>query len=224
MKRKSLHLALLASGVVSAVAFTFGGWAVITVEDVPEYLEAGKPTRIAFRVRQHGQNGLEGLEPKVSLRSGMTRSSVMAVGSSDRNGRYVATVTAPKAGEWTVRIESGFGPGTLTLRPIRAVAAGSAPPAPLAQAERGHQLFVAKGCVTCHVRGDDGDESMNAGPALTGRSYPAANLAKFLADPSASPLSPAKSPRGKMPNLELKEGEIASLVAFINSERKLSTR
>lgn len=224
MKRKSLHLALLAIGLVSTAAFAIGGWAVITVEDVPEYLEAGKPTRIAFRVRQHGQNGLEGLEPKVTLRSGMTRSSVMAVGSSDRNGRYVATLTAPKAGEWTVRIESGFGPGNLTLLPIRAVAAGGAPPAAIADAERGHQLFVAKGCVTCHVRGDDGDKGMNAGPALTGRSYPAANLAKFLADPKANPITAQKNVAWAMPNFELKEREIASLVAFINSERKLSAR
>ena len=84
-------------------------------------------------------------------------------------------------------------------------------------------LFAAKGCVTCHVHGgvDIKGQLANFGPNLTARRFPAQYLAQFLADPSIKP--PASANGARMPNLALKQADIASLIAFINDERKLTS-
>lgn len=214
----------LAALLVPVAAFTFGGWAVVTVDDLPDYVVAGKPVDLAFTVRQHGMTLLGDLSPKVTLKSGSTESTV-AAHSAGMKGRYVAAVTAPSAGEWSVRIQSGFGPSENTLLPVRAIAAGAQPPRPLADIDRGHRLFFAKGCVTCHVRGSEGTDGIKVGPDLTGRKYPPDYVAKFLDDPDKSPLSrQATTNNWRMPKLELREREIASLVAFLNSEGQVSSK
>ena len=48
------RLLMVAAISIPAAAFTFGGWAVTTVEDVPEYAIAGQPFDITYSVRQHG--------------------------------------------------------------------------------------------------------------------------------------------------------------------------
>jgi hypothetical protein len=68
---------------------------------------------------------------------------------------------------------------------------------------------------------DIAGEARNSGPDLTDRRFPADYLAKFLADPS---IKPPTNGMMRMPNPSLKEKDIAPLVAFINSERKLTSR
>ena len=84
----------------------------------------------------------------------------------------------------------------------------------------------AKGCFTCHVNTEvTNAQSMNIGPDLTGRRYPAEPLAKFLAHPDSIQLTRTTRPGPwKMPNLGLTEREIASLVAMINTGRQVSVR
>jgi hypothetical protein len=86
-----------------------------------------------------------------------------------------------------------------------------------AQIELGRQLFLAKGCITCHynTRAADRDEywTIDIGaPDLSNYSAHPEVLFIRLKDPVA-----AKSD-AKMPNLELKETEIEALIAFINSK------
>ena len=84
-----------------------------------------------------------------------------------------------------------------------------------ADAETGRQLFVAKGCVVCHVNEralDNAVEySTQAGPNLSAFHSDPAYLRLFLADPSAVRAA------SNMPNLDLAPDEIESLIAFINS-------
>jgi len=42
-----------------------GGWAVITLDDLPDHAVAGKPIKLVFVVRQHGRTLLTGLQPRV---------------------------------------------------------------------------------------------------------------------------------------------------------------
>src|SRR5262249_25794057 len=49
-----------------------GGWAVITVDDLPESAEVGKPLTLSFVVRQHGVTLLDDLRPSVEAKSGET--------------------------------------------------------------------------------------------------------------------------------------------------------
>src|SRR5947199_50889 len=78
-------------------------------------------------------------------------------------------------------------------------------------------LFVAKGCVTCHVHGDiEGSGTVAVGPELTGRRWPAEYLKLFLANPAIAP----RSGTFRMPDLGLKPQEIAALAAFLNAEHQ----
>lgn len=220
MKRYHAMLGVL---FVSATAATFGGWAVVTVDDLPEYAVAGKPVEIPFSVRQHGVTLLDNLSPTLIATSGETEITSPARATRDK-GHYVVSFTAPRPAMWTLRIKSGFGNSENTLQPFRVISAGAAAPRTLADDERGYHLFYAKGCVTCHMRGDDGAAGMKVGPELSARRYVAANLARFLADPDNNRLSNTPLVNVRMPKLDLKEREIASLVAFINSERTLGQR
>ena len=85
-------------------------------------------------------------------------------------------------------------------------------------AQRGEVLFRAKGCATCHVHG-----RVSGRTGEFGGGYPAAALdlttyandpellRRWLRDPQAV------KPTTDMPNLNLSEGEIADLIAFLNA-------
>jgi mono/diheme cytochrome c family protein len=213
MSKRSIYLATLTVGIAAALGFTFGGWAVVTVDDLPQSLTVGQPTRIGFIVRQHGFTLLANLKPSVVASNGASelRADARPTGSE---GHYEATITVPKAGRWTLELMSGFGPSSLKLHPIAALPAGTHAPAESA-VETGRRLFTAKGCVTCHVRGnDETNRSIKVGPDLTPKRYQAEYLARFLADPSIQRTPGAQA---RMPNFELRPIEIASLVAFLNS-------
>jgi cytochrome c2 len=177
-----------------------GGWATISVKDVPDYLVAGQATNLAFKVQQHGVEPLNGLRPTIVARSGSlsTTADAKQTGTSE----YAAALTLTQPGDWTITINSGFGRSQLTLLPIRVAAAGQQPVA-LTDAQRGERLFTAKGCTTCHVEFD-------IAPKLAGRSFAPDYLKRWLTDPQAV------KPGAKMPNPELKPAEIAALTTFLN--------
>ena len=93
-----------------------------------------------------------------------------------------------------------------------AVAASS-----VAQVEYGRQLFISKGCITCHYNSKAGSSSEYwtieiGAPDLSNFSANPEVIFLRLKDPSS-----VKSDT-KMPQLNLKEFEIEALVAFINSK------
>jgi hypothetical protein len=91
--------------------------------------------------------------------------------------------------------------------------------------ERGKRLFVAKGCITCHVHGSvdpAGTLQLKAvGPELTQKRYAPDYLRMYLADPSIR--APSTPNAMRMPNLGLKPAEIASLVAFVNNGQQVTS-
>ena len=191
-----------------------GGWAVTTVEDLPDYVTVGAPAALTFTVRQHGREPLARLTPTVEAVSGKLRTKVSATPKA-KAGQYAATLNLPQPGDWTITIHSGFHESKTTLLPIKAVAAGSVAPPALAETERGRRLYVAKGCVTCHSQ-------IPVGPALVGRQFPPDYLKKVLVDPQSLPALQGK-PR-EMPNLQLKQPEITALVAYLNADKVLGAR
>ena len=219
MTKSSVRLTMAGAGLALATiaAVRFGGWAVITVDDLPDYAEAGKPVTLSYVVRQHGITLLSGLSATVEARSGsaVLHASAKPLGS----GHYSAQLALPTAGDWTITIRSGFMRSEVTLLPLAVVAPKTTPTRVLANAERGRRLFVAKGCITCHVhQAVDGSGVVAVGPDLTDKRFAPQYLASFLADPSIKPPG-AKGER--MPKLDLRSPEIAALTSFINGERQV---
>lgn len=216
MLTKARPFAVAAVLVLGLVTTHAGGWAVITVEDLPEQLVAGKPATIEFSVRQHGQRLVSGLTAGIAANSGRRSVEAAAVPGKEA-GHYAATLTLPEPGEWTLTIHSGFGTSNITLLPIQAVAGGAAADrrngGPLTGATRGEHLFVAKGCVSCHAHSRIAARPIAPiGAELSDKRYSDMLLWKILEDPSVLPASGTFG----MPNLNLRPQEIAALVAFIN--------
>ncbi|HSA55217.1 MAG TPA: c-type cytochrome [Gemmatimonadaceae bacterium] len=220
MRRRSLGY-LMSALLLPPVAIYAGGWATITVEELPDYAVAGQPLELAFTVRQHGEEAMSGLRASIEGRSGRHRVEARAR-AGEKAGQYAVSLTLPEPGDWSLTIRSGFGPSDLTLLPIRAIAPGAAAPAALTDAERGRRLFVAKGCVTCHVHGTTNEKSMVPGPELTHKRFEAGYLKGWLANPTrrAGSLYPTLA----MPNLSLAEREIAALVSFLNAEGRSASK
>jgi hypothetical protein len=221
MSRTVFPIALVTVVALNILTARAGGWAVITVADLPEQIVAGEPTTFGFAVRQHAARLLTGLQGRVTARSG-SRSVTGTVTPKD-GGQYAAALTLPAPGEWVITIDSGFMNSAVRLLPMKAVAR-STPHVPLALMERGRQLFVAKGCQTCHVHRDVPSQlHVPVGSDLSDKRYSDVLLAKLLADPSIVPPSATYGPF-TMPDLQLQQTEIAALVAFINAPRTAAAR
>lgn len=211
MTAKPFHRILPGLLLLPAITAFAGGWAAISVRDLPDHAVAGQPVTLTFSVLQHGVHPVGGLNARVEATSAGRAATAKATPGS-KEGEYTATLTLPQPGEWTITIHSGFGNSRVKLVPLTVIAPGTRP-ATLAAGEQGRRLFVAKGCITCHVHADaEGTQSLSVGPDLTGRRFAAEYLAQFLANPAMKPSASGN----RMPNLNLKVPEIAALVAFIN--------
>jgi hypothetical protein len=199
----------------------FGGWAVISVENLPEYLVAGRPAELTFTILQHGQTPMNDLSPTLTLRQKgdrriWGRQSVEARRTSEP-GQYVASVLLRDSGSVQITIDANWHTAETTLLPIRVVGAtGTA--AALAPEDRGRDLFVARGCVSCHAKRDDrsllGRTDVRIGPELTNRAFDREWLATKLADPARNRVR--MNEYVEMPDLGLDEREVAALVSYLN--------
>ena len=235
MKRLSpIILGALLIGSVAGFRW-MGGWAVVTVTKIPDAWVAGKPLQLTWQVRQHGTSPLHDLRPTLEAKSG-SRVVSGRTWAFDEDGQegYRGTITFPNPGDWQVTINSGFGRSRAVLVPWRVVDSVSAVRGTVeahlqkigvkqfSEPERGRRLFAAMGCVTCHTHRAVGitGEVTGAGPDLTGKTFPADYLAKFLANPSIKPSTNGN----RMPSLGLREKDIAPLIAFINADRRVTSR
>lgn len=281
-------MVLLLSLAIAVPVFA-GGWAVITVDDLPVTATAGEPLTIGFTVLQHGKTPTSGLSPTIAFTLPKEK-QFSVIAEEDDTGHYTASVTFPREGEWewtinafmeqpmpaisvvaapvvtepsqpTVQTEAipytlivrvlafglalvgaffafrtnsrltmgltalcltvalaSFIPGS-TVPKVEAQDVPTAQPAvesSITQVELGRRLFIAKGCITCHVN-----------QKVVSSSYwtveiGAPNLTKFSASPEALFLR-LKDPASvksdtQMPNLGLSQVEIEALIAFINSK------
>ena len=51
--------------LTATLAVLVGGWAVVTLDDVPDAVVAGKPVTLTFTVRQHGHTLLDNVRPSI---------------------------------------------------------------------------------------------------------------------------------------------------------------
>ncbi len=201
-----LPLLVLFALVSTAIA---GNWAIVALNEFPEYAVAGTRLKLSFTVRQHGLTLLSGLRPTVTATTADGLIAKAAAAPGKGRGEYTAVLTLPQPGAWTITVVSGFSDTTLVLPALKVIPPEAAPPAPFSPATRGLRLFSTKGCVGCHRHAEVNPERVSdAKFDLTGKRFPQDYLGKFLADPSIK--------SAEMPNPKLKDDEVIALAAFIN--------
>jgi cytochrome c2 len=186
-----------------------GGWAVVTLDALPERIIAGEPVMVGFIVRQHGVSVLEGLTPRITLTHLTSTDPFEVAAAEDTPGHYTVDLLFPEAGTWAWTINA-FGPEqsmpVLEILPARSVEDEIA---------YGTALFVAKGCAVCHSHSRapvDPFSTINSGPDLSAYAGDPDFLRSWLHDPAAV------EPDTYMPNLGLDAAEIEALIAFLLAE------
>jgi len=291
--RIAIGLALLLAFAFAVPVFA-GGWAVITLDELPTGVVAGEPLTNGFTVLQHGKTPMADLDPTITATLHKGDQLTVYAEPDGKPGHYAATLSFPKEGnwEWSIQAFSMDQPMPVLSVTVRGVASTnrsfvkteptSVPTSPLlivrililaiglaglivavqrknrqaavitilcllasiglfmagagivssveaqgkpssealsdsSQVELGRQLFIAKGCVTCHIntkisKNMTGSITLDIGTNLSNFSASPEALRLRLQDPSA-----VKSDT-QMPNLDLAESEIEALIAFINSK------
>lgn len=109
MSRRTIFLLLIAGLIALALpANTLaGGWAVITLDELPTQVNAGEPFTISFMVRQHGRTPMGELSPTISARNTNNGESINVVADPQGEiGHYTATLAFPSAGTWDWSIQA----------------------------------------------------------------------------------------------------------------------
>ena len=125
----SLRTVWAVAALVGLLAFALpafaGGWAVVTLDHLPDQVIAGQPVNVGFVVRQHGITPLGGLKPVIRLqKAGEANSKAVPVASDGNTGHYSATLTFPSAGVWQWTVETGFWPERQPMPDLSVVAEG----------------------------------------------------------------------------------------------------
>lgn len=78
-----------------------GGWATVTLSELPTEVVAERPFTIEFSIRGHGQTLIAGTDATVTAvqEASSTRVNVEAEDSTEE-GFYTATLTLPESGNW----------------------------------------------------------------------------------------------------------------------------
>lgn len=122
-----------------------GGWAVTTLDSIPDRFDAGQTYSIGYTIRQHGVTPVSVDRTEIRIAHGESAKRLTFPGLAEGPvGHYLAKVTIPAAGSWTWEVTQGpFAAqplGTLTVvMPAAAVAPAAvttvqAPVAPVATA------------------------------------------------------------------------------------------
>lgn len=290
----ALGLVLMMSLIFTLPVFA-GGWAVITLDELPTNVKAGESFTVGFTVLQHGKTPMTGLYPTITIILSKDEHFVVNAEPEGKPGHYTATLNIPKEGDWEWSIQAFTMDQPMPVLSVTAPVAGAASqtvvnsepvstsislisivrvsalgvglaglvfvfrrksrlavawtvlsllvalgsfisvavvPAvearsksssevindsSISKVELGRQLFVAKGCITCHM-----NNKLTSNSDYWTIDMGAPNLTSFSASPEALRLrlndpSSVKSDT-QMPNLNLADNEIEALITFINSE------
>src|SRR3712207_2253271 len=91
-------VAILAMLVLTAPALA-GGWAVVTLDALPEEPRAGETLRLGFMVRQHGVRPADFVEPFLAATNKETGETLRVDARQEgATGHYVVEVTFPREG------------------------------------------------------------------------------------------------------------------------------
>jgi len=141
--RISIALAVLLSVVLAIPAFA-GGWAVITLDELPTGVVAGEPLTVGFTVLQHGKTPMDGLDPTITATSSNSESFVVHAKPEGETGHYAATLTFPAEGSWNWSIQAFSMELAMPMLSVAAPIARSVSQQPVAQAASTSPLLIAR--------------------------------------------------------------------------------
>ena len=109
MKSISIAISLIIlMSLVLAIPALAGGWAAITLEELPASVTMGEPVHVRFTVRQHGRTLMVGLTPTLHARNAESGEAVSQAATAvpDQPGVYETSLTFPSAGTWEWSIQA----------------------------------------------------------------------------------------------------------------------
>jgi hypothetical protein len=125
MIRISFALFILFLTLAFVPAVLAGGWAVVTLDQLPGEIHAGQPTTIGFRVLQHGVRPVHDLgpdmpiEPVLAAHNPATGERVEVVARPvEEIGHFVAEIVFPSDGEWEWMITPEPFPAETRFEPL----------------------------------------------------------------------------------------------------------
>jgi hypothetical protein len=126
----ALTTILMLAGSVMA-----GGWATVVMDDANHLPPAGQPTTLGFTLWQHANTKVSWPRATITFkRDGSTEAVVVEARAQGATGHYVADVTLPTAGTWSMTmisdlyIETKFDPITVSA-PLAPAKPAIVPPA-----------------------------------------------------------------------------------------------
>ena len=97
--------ALLLAAPAAALA---DGTATTRLSSAPGSVPAGQPWKVVLTISQPGRAPRSDLAPAIVIRDADGFATTFRARPAGRPGRYAATVTFPKAGQWTYAIHDGI--------------------------------------------------------------------------------------------------------------------
>lgn len=110
-KKLFLVISLLMIGLfASASSARAGGWATVTLSELPTEVVAERPFTVEFSVRQHGRTPVVDMDATVTVIHAASSTKIEAqADDAAKAGFYTATLTLPHAGEWHWEINAFYG-------------------------------------------------------------------------------------------------------------------
>ena len=131
MHRKQLFILVALLGLLFVVPSALaGGWAVVTLDELPAEVGPGQSLRLGFMVRPHGQTATNQEKPYLEARKTETGEVFRVEGRQEGPvGHFVVEVTFPSAGSWEWAIVPAPFEGT-TLPALQVLPAAVQPVGP----------------------------------------------------------------------------------------------
>ncbi len=107
-----------------------GGWATVTLDQVPSDLRAGDTHRVGYTILQHGITPFRDSSTFIRARSNTGETATFRARPDGAAGHYVAEVRFPSAGSWTWEVvPEPFAPQALGSVAVQEAASAALSPA-----------------------------------------------------------------------------------------------
>jgi hypothetical protein len=132
--RYLVALTALVAALAAPAAAPGGGWATVSLADLPTGIDAGGTWTARITVLRHGETPTDGATPSVSIVNEETRNgATFEAKPTGETGVYEAAVVFPDAGTWRYEVDNGlaatgFGVSEVTTYPPVTIGGPAAAP------------------------------------------------------------------------------------------------